>query len=136
MAFKTAKPITGVTFNNSQFVYIWDDTDKKNITFKKVLKNFQDEINNFNGSDLKSLYEKNIIPNNNKPAVYIDETIFSGLDNSKLYDLSQLEISFIDEETGEVIKGGNKDENKTTEPINKSSTELNTKTASVPREKE
>lgn len=133
MSFKDAKPIKAVTYLDSDVVYIWDDSNPKDIKFKKVIKDYQAEINNYNGCDLKSLIEKNIIPNTDKTPIYVDETIYKDIDVSKLHHLSQFDI-MIDNDTGEVMKGDN-NENKTTESPDKSSTQLNNEVESLSGEK-
>lgn len=134
MSFKQAKPIKGTNFLDSDIVYIWDDTNPNDVVFKKVIKDYQAEINNYNGCDLKSLVSKNIMPTTDKSPMYVDETIYKDIDVSKLYELSQLDV-YVDDETGELIKEDMKDENKTTEPINKPSSEFGNETESLLREK-
>lgn len=125
MSFKDAKPIKAVTYLDSDIVFIWDDSNPKDIQFKKVIKDYQAEINNYNGCDLKSLVEKNIIPNIDKTPIYVDDTIYNDIDISKLHHLSQLDI-FIDDETGEIIKNkGDNNENQNIESPDKFSTQSN-----------
>lgn len=131
MSFKNPRPIDPVTYLDSEIVYIWDDSNPNDIKFKKVIKDYQAEINSHNGCDLKSLVAKNIIPNTDKTPIYVDDTIYRDVDISKLYDLSQYDI-VIDDDTGEIIK----DENKTTESVDQHSTESINETKPISGEKE
>ena len=117
MSFKDAKLIPPTIYLDSDIVYVWDDSNPKDINFKKLIKDYQSEINQYNGCDLKSLVEKNIIPNTDKKPIYLDETIYKDIDVSKLYNLSQYDI-IVDDETGEILKGDS-NENQNIESPNK-----------------
>lgn len=134
MSFKNAKPIDAVTYLDSHIVYVWDDTNPKDVNFKKVLKDYQAEINEYNGCDLKSLIEKNIIPNTDKQPIYVDETIYKNLDVSKLHELSQFDI-FVDDETGEITKQEVINENKTSKSSDKYSSQFDTEVEPLSGEK-
>lgn len=133
MSFKDAKPIKAVTYLDSDIVFIWDDSNPKDIKFKKVIKDYQAEINQYNGTDLKSLIEKNIIPNIDKTPIYVDDTIYKNIDVSKLYELSQYDI-VVDNETGEVKKGEN-NENQNIKSPDKFSSQSNNEVESLSGEK-
>lgn len=134
MSFKQAKPINPITFLDSDIVYIWDDSNPNDINFKKVIKDYQSEINNHNGCDLKSLVAKNIIPNSDRTPIYVDDTIYKDVDSSKLYDLSQYDV-IIDDETGEALLSEVPNENKNTESFNKSSSKYSDEVESLSGEK-
>lgn len=136
MSFKKAIPIVPKTYNETSEVFEWQETDK-GPNFVCVSRNYQDEINKYQGQDLKSLISKNIIPNTDQEPQYIDETIYSNLDYSKLYNALNTEI-VIDPETGEIVKNTEEvfSENKNTKFVDKDSSQSNNEIKSVPREKE
>lgn len=111
MSFKKPNKLFTKTFSNSYVSYEWND----NAEFVKVVRNYQDEINSFKGLDLKSMYERNIMPDSNISGSYVDTTIFKDVSLSKLNDCLSVDV-VIDDETGEIINNDNsKDINNTVE---------------------
>ena len=135
MSFKKAIPIPAKTYNETAEVFEWQETDK-GPNFVCVSKNYQTEINKYQGQDLKSLIAKNIIPNTDQAPNYIDETIYSNLDHSKIYNALNTEI-IVDPETGEVSKNTEevKNENKDTKSVDQHSSKSDYEIKSLSGEK-
>lgn len=136
MSFKKAIPITAKTYNQTAEVFEWQETDT-GPNFVCVTRNYQDEINKYQGQDLKSLISKNIIPNNDLEPKYIDETIYSNLDHSKIFNAINNQV-VIDPETGEVVKNTEEvsNENKNTKSVDKHSSKFDNEIKSLSGEKE
>lgn len=78
------------TWSNEQVIYSWDKNTKN---FVPAPVDCQEEINKFNGQDLKSFLNKNIIPEiTGQSPAYIDETQFSNSHLASVYNALNTQI--------------------------------------------
>lgn len=133
MSFKKAIPIPPKTYNETSEVFEWQETNK-GPNFVCVSRNYQREIDKYQGQDLKSLISKNIIPNSDQEPKYIDETIYNNLDHSKIYYALNTQI-VVDPETGEIVKNTEEvtNENQISKSVDKHSSQSNNETEPVSR---
>lgn len=83
--FKVPNKIKFTTWSNEQELHVWNENTKN---FDKVVVDSQEEINKFEGQDLKSFMLRNgVIPIiTDKQPAYINEAVFKDINLSNVYD--------------------------------------------------
>lgn len=94
MSFKKAPTPFEIEIFETQEFWEWNQSGE----FVKTTKNYQEEINEFVGQDLKSLFHKNIMPLNDRQPIYVDTTTFKDMDLSKLYNVATTELVQVKED--------------------------------------
>lgn len=91
MDYRKVNKIKFTTWSNEQELHQWNQNTKE---FEKVVVDCQEEINKYNGQDLKSFMLRNgVIPIvTDKQPAYINETDFKDIHLSNVYDSLNTDI--------------------------------------------
>lgn len=91
MSYRDINKIKFTTWSNEQELHQWNQNTK---SFEKVVVDCQEEIDKYNGQDLKSFMLRNgVIPLiTDKQPAYINESDFKDINLSNVYDSLNTEI--------------------------------------------
>lgn len=90
MSFKKPNPIKPIVFKSECEYLVWNQNTEK---IEKVVRDFQEEIDQYKGQDLKSFLKRNILPQLDKQPFYVNEKDFSNIDLANIYNGLNTEIS-------------------------------------------
>lgn len=112
-SYKKVRLIKPITFEKVIERYEWN---KNTANFELVKKDVQAEIDLYKGQDLKSMIERNILPDVENKGVYIDTTLYN---NINIYDLNDaLNSELIIESENEKVEKSNIKDNVENESSN------------------
>lgn len=89
MAFKKAIKLVPIKFSEIETLYKWNKNTKE---LEPQEVNIQEEINQYKGMDLKSMFEKNIMPSSEEKGTYLDTTIFKDKTALDILNANDMEL--------------------------------------------